>query len=295
MKHSRSRASLAGLAIIGLGATMTLGACSKDEDTVASDCKPKHENIKTVKDGTLTVGTLDILPWASYNNGDPEGIDVGIAKQIAKDNCLNLNWEQTNVSDSVQSIQGGKLDMAIGCINRTKAREKAVDFSATTYLDGTGIASKAGYKTVKDLEKNAKKVGGIDGYLWVDDMKKILGKRLQTYPSSVELKADFDAGRLDAAVDSYGTIEDLYGDIDGVSTALANADPDKRVGALVQAPQAAFPMAKGNTSLKEAAGDSIAEQREDGTIEKLLKDKGLSKELMGTQEEVDEAYSVPDN
>jgi polar amino acid transport system substrate-binding protein len=293
MKLTTTRRAFAGVAILGLGASMALTSCSKTEDSVADDCKPAHDNIETVTDGTLTVGAIDILPFSSYNDGEPEGIDVDIVKQIAKDNCLNLAWESSTYSDSMQSIKGEQLDMAIGVINRTEEREKVVDFTSSTYLDGMGIASKKGWKTIKDMEA-AKTIGTIDGYLWVDDMKKVYGAgNVKTYPSSVELKADYDAGRLDAAVDSYGTTEELYGDIDGITVALANAEPDDRIGALVQSPQAAFPIKKGNDSLNEAASDSIDKMREDGEIEKLLTDKNLTKDLLGTDEEMEEAYSVP--
>ena len=99
-----------------------------------------------------------------------------------------------------------------------------MDFSASTYLDGMGIVSKSGATTVADLEK-MDKVGTIDGYLWVEDLKKILGDKLVTYPSSVELKADFDAGRLDADVDAYGVQVLQFKGADGVSVALSNEKP----------------------------------------------------------------------
>ncbi|MGO1320118.1 MAG: substrate-binding periplasmic protein [Galactobacter sp.] len=295
MKLTTSRRAFAGIAILGLGASMALTSCSKSEDTVADDCKPAFENVETVKDGTLTVGAIDILPFSSYNGGDPEGIDVEIVKQIAKDNCLNLSWKSSTYSDAVQSIDAKKIDMAIGVINRTEEREKKADFTSSTYLDGMGIASKEGYKTIKDIEA-AKTVGTIDGYLWVDDLKDVVGaSKVKTYPSSVELKADFDAGRLEVAIDSYGTTEELYGDIDGITVSLANAEPDDRIGALVQSPQAAFPIKKGNDSLNEAASATIDEMRENGAIEKLLADKNLTKDLLGTDEEIESAYSVPSN
>ncbi|MGO3151976.1 MAG: substrate-binding periplasmic protein [Galactobacter sp.] len=293
MKLTTTRRAFAGIAILGLGASMALTSCSKSEDTVADDCKPAHENVDTVKDGTLTVGAIDILPFSSYNGGDPEGIDVDIVKQIAKDNCLNVSWKSSTYADAIQSIDASKIDMAIGVINRTEEREKKADFTASTYLDGMGIASTKGYKTIKDLEK-AGTVGTIDGYLWVDDLKKVLGaKNVKTYPSSVELKSDYDAGRLDAAIDSYGTTVELYSDVDDITVSLANAEPDDRIGALVQSPQAAFPIKKGNDSLNEAASDTIKEMRKNGEIEKLLADKDLTKDLLGTDEEIESAYSVP--
>ncbi len=45
--------------------------------------------------------------------------------------------------------------------------------SAPLYLDVMGIISKPGYATVGELE--GKRVGTVQGYLWVNDLKKVLG------------------------------------------------------------------------------------------------------------------------
>lgn len=261
-----------------LGASMALAACGGPASSVAANCTPKHENVKTVSQGKLTIGVIDIPPFSSYNGGSPTGIDVSIVNKIAKEECLTPDYQQATYADAVQSISGGSIDLAIGTIDVTANRLKAVDFSASTYLDGMGIASKSGATTVTDLEKIGK-VGTIAGYLWVDDLKKILGSNLVTYPSSVELKADFDAGRLQADVDAYGVQVLQFKGAAGVTVALANEKPDPRVQAIMQAPEAAFPMTKGNTSLKTALDDDIAAQRSDGTIDKLLTDAGLSAKL----------------
>ena len=286
-----NRTKAAGLLAI---ATMTLGlgltGCgSSSEAAVNSDCTPKHEGIETVSPGKLTVGVIDIPPFSSYNSGEPEGIDIDIVNKIAKDECLELSYQPATYADAVQSISGKNIDIAVGTIDATEKRLKAVDFSASTYLDGMGIATKTGATTVADLEK-MDKVGTIDGYLWVEDLKKILGDRLVTYPSSVELKADFDAGRLDADVDAYGVQVVQFKDADGITVALANDNPDERVGAIVTAPEAAFPLTKGNTSLREALSAGIEAQREDGTITKLLVDAGLSE---GLGKVAEKQYVVP--
>lgn len=277
MKSTR----LKGAAIIAAGAlTLGLGltACGGGSTTANSDCKPKHEGIQTIAAGKLTVGVIDIPPFSSYNSGKPSGIDIDILSKIAKDECLELAYQQATYADAVQSISGNNIDLAVGTIDATEKRLKAVDFSASTYLDGMGIASKTGATTVADLEK-MKKVGTIDGYLWVEDLKKILGDKLTTYPSSVELKADFDAGRLDADVDAYGVQVLQFKGNSAITVALSNDKPDPRVGAITHAPEAAFPMTKGNTSLKEALNAGIAAQHQDGTITKLLTGAGLSEGL----------------
>jgi len=277
------------LAAVVLAAGLGLTACGGSSTASSSNCTPKHQGIQTVAAGKLTIGVIDIPPFSSYNSGKPTGIDIAIANKIAKDECLEPVYQQATYADAVQSISGGNIDLALGTIDATEKRLKAVDFSASTYLDGMGIASKTGATTVTDLEK-MKKVGTIDGYLWVEDLRKILGDKLVTYPSSVELKADFDAGRLDADVDAYGVQVLQFKDAAGVTVALSNEKPDPRVGAITQAPEAAFPMTKGNTSLKEALDAGIQAQREDGTIAKLLKDAGLSE---GLGKVAEKQYVVP--
>ncbi len=282
---------LKGVGILTTAAAIAVGlsACGGASDASNSSCTPKHQGIQTVSQGKLTVGVIDIPPFSSYNSGKPAGIDIEIVNKVAKDECLTPVYQQATYADAVQSISGGNIDLALGTIDATEKRLKAVDFSASTYLDGMGIASKSGATTVADLEK-MNKVGTIDGYLWVEDLKKILGDRLVTYPSSVELKADFDAGRLDADVDAYGVQVLQFKDIPGVKVALANEKPDPRVGAIKNAPEAAFPLTKGNTSLKEALDAGIVAQRKDGTITKLLTGAGLSE---GLGKVAEKQYVVP--
>ena len=261
-------------------AASVLTACSGEAaSTVAADCKPQHADVKTISDGKLSVGVIDIPPFSSYNSGKPKGIDVDIVKRIAKEECLEPVYQQATYADAIQSIAGGQIDLAIGTIDATAARLKVVDFSASTYLDGMGLASKSGAATIADLEK-ADSVGTIDGYLWVDDLKKILGSKLKTYPSSVELKADFDAGRLDVAVDAYGAEVPEFAGRSDVTVNLANEHPDPRVQAIVKSPEAAFPLTKGNESLKKATSEDIVAMREDGSISRWLTDAGL-KETLG--------------
>ena len=185
----------------------------------------------------------------------PTGIDIQIVNKIAKDECLEPAYQQATYADAVQSISGGNIDLAVGTIDATEKRLKAVDFSASTYLDGMGLASKTGATTVADLEK-MNKVGTIDGYLWVEDLKRrSLATSLVTYPSSVELKADFDAVRFRRGRRRLRRAgAPVQACLRGVTVALSQTKSrTPRVGPIKNAPEAAFPMTKGNTSLQGGA------------------------------------------
>lgn len=276
-----SRSRVAAALALTLAAGLGLAACSSSGSSssgASPNCTPKHDNVQTVSEGKLTVGVIDLVPFSSYNSGDPNGIDVDIAKKAAAAECLTPAYQQATYGDAIQSIQNGALDIAIGSIDVTEKRLQAVDFTHSIYLDGMGIASKTNAKTIKDLE-SMDNVGTVDGYLWNEDTAKILGSKLKTYPSSVELKADFDAGRLDAALDAYATQTVQYKGDKSVTVNLVQQNPDKRVRATVQAPEAAFPLTKGNSSLKSALDADIDTMRKDGTIKNLLKNAGLTTAL----------------
>lgn len=282
---------IGALSAAAITVSLSLTACSGTTPTGnAANCTPKHQNVQSVNPGKLTVGVIDIPPFSSYASGSPTGVDISIVSKIAKDECLDLSYQQASYADAIQSISGGSIDLAVGSIAVTEKRMKAVDYSASTYLDGMGITTKTGATTVAEVEQLSGKVGTVDGYMYNEDLKKIFGDRLVGYPSSVELKADFDAGRLVGDFEAYGVAATQFKGVQGVTVALGPEKPDQRVVATIKSPEDAFPLTKGNTSLQTALSDGIKAQHEDGTIAKLLKDAGLTE---GLGKVGDTQYVVP--
>lgn len=297
MNISRGTKTAAALCAAVLSLT-TLSACGGSDGEATADgadsgCTPQVADITTVNQGKLTVGVIDQPPYSSYNGGTPEGLDIDIVTKIAEDNCLDLQWEQATFADAMQSISSGIVDIATGDINVTEKRMQVVDFPSSAYLEGVGFASKKDLdiQTVDDLEtKGVESIGIGDGYGWLDDMKKVFGDKVKTYPSSVELKEDLEAGRLDVIMEAYGTCVEEFKDSDDYSIVLANEHPDERIGSLVQPPEVSYPYTKGNTALGEALSKGVEAQRDDGTIVKLLKNYGLSEGLADVGEK---QYVVP--
>lgn len=272
------------LSAVVLAATLSLSGCSTSSSssdtasTTAADCTPKHDGVVTVSPGKLTVGVIDYPPFSNYNNGKPNGIDVAIVSKIAKQECLELSYQPATYADAIQSISSGVLDLATGSIAVTESRMKAVDFAASMYVEAMGITTKTGATTLAEIKAMKGNVGTVDGYMTNAELEKIYGDRLVSYPSPVELKADFDAGRLVADFETYAVAALQFKGVKGVTVAVATKDPDA-LGTLNEPAEDAFPLTKGNTSLKKALSDGINEQHKDGTIGKLLVKVGLSADL----------------
>lgn len=280
-------------AVLSVSALAACGGGSSSSSSAKEGCTPLVDNITTIKSGTLTVGVIDQPPYSSYNGGNPEGMDIDFVKEIADANCLNVEWQQASFANAMQAIASGQIDIATGDINVTEAREEVVDFPASIYLEGVGYASKKSVdiKSIADIEsKGIKTIGIGDGYGWLADMQKVFGDKVKTYPSSVEMKQDLEAGRVDMIMEAYGTAVEEFKGNDNIAVEYANKTPDKRINSLVEPPEVSYPYTKGNTSLGDALTKGIQKIIKEGKVKTTLKKYGLDE---GLAEVRDTQYVVP--
>lgn len=259
------------LAIVCAAGALTLSACGGSSTSSASaNCTPKNQ-FDTIEKGTLTVAVYDLPPYAMTTGPDGmSGVDADILREFAKRECITVTPQPGKAAAMVPAVQQGRADVASGDWYRTTERSKIVNLTDPLYLDDMGIVSAAGVSTVKDME--GKKVGTVDGYLWVKDLQKVLGDNLKLYPSAVNMNQDIKAGRIEIGVDSYGSAVQTNKD-SGLKIEVAK--PDERVAASKEAAQATFPTTKDNAKLLAALNAVIADLHADGTITKILESHGL--------------------
>lgn len=259
------------IAVLALGLSASASACSRNaESTVSSDCKPQHQ-FSTIEQGKLAVGITEIPPYSYTKQGKPAGADVDLVREFASANCLELKTVPLAYSAAVPSVQNKRIDLTVGDWYRTAARNEIVSLTAPIYLDEFGVISPDGVTNVGDLK--GKNVGTVDGYLWVNDLRTMLGGQLKVYPSSVELKQDLESGRIDVGVDAYGTA--LYNFPEGSKFKVTTVKPDSRVQATVEPAQTGFPYTKDNADLGKALDATIEEKRKSGDLIKILEANGL--------------------
>ncbi|MCJ8057296.1 transporter substrate-binding domain-containing protein [Shinella curvata] len=249
------------------------GLAFSAEVASAQECTPKHQ-FTTVEAGTLTVAVTTYVPHSFVDDGgNMKGIDGDIAAEFAKRECLKVKAVAVDPAAAIQYVLSGQADITTGDWYRTAERAKVMSLSAPIYTDQMGIYSKEGFKNVSDLE--GKQVGTVQGYLWVADLKAMLGGSLKLYPNSVNMQQDLSSGRIDVAVDGYstGVVAAQKGALGDVKVNVAA--PDERVKATKEAAQAAFPYSLNAKEFGVALDAAIAEMHADGTIVTILKSYGL--------------------
>ncbi|HCY0686467.1 TPA: ABC transporter permease subunit [Staphylococcus aureus] len=128
----------------------------------------KWEKIK--ERGELRVGlSADYAPMEFEHtvNGKTEyaGVDIDLAKKIAKDNNLKLKIVNMSFDSLLGALKTGKIDIIISGMTSTPERKKQVDFSDSYMMTKNIMLVKKDkvndYKYIKDF--NNKKVGAQKG------------------------------------------------------------------------------------------------------------------------------------
>jgi len=131
--------------------------------------------------GVLRVGMSTFVPWAMKNKkGELIGFEIDVAKRLAQDMGVKIEFVQTQWSGIIPSLLTGKFDVIIGGMSIRPDRNLKVNFSIPyDYAGQTLCASKslaAGFKTAADFNKSDVKIGVRLGSTSVPAVRKFMPK-----------------------------------------------------------------------------------------------------------------------
>jgi len=240
----------------------------------AEDCKPS-QNFKTIKPGSLTVAIYNYPPFTTVGGGGNfGGIDTDVVREIAKRSCLTVVPVVVDPSAVIQNVLSNKVDLGIGDWFRTAERAKVLGMSYPIYVDQMAFYSRAGVSEVSELA--GKKVGAVSGFLYAGQVQNTLDSQIVLYPNPVALAQDLSTGRLDVAIDSYGT--GVYAQSQGAykDIKIEVAKPDPRVPVSVEPAQIALLYNINKKDFGAALDAEIKKIHAEGKIAEILKNNGLA-------------------
>lgn len=274
MRFSISKFSHASAISLGLS-LMAFGFQAQ-----ADECKPVH-NFKTVTPGVLTV-TLDTSPpfgWVEPGNLY-KGVEADVLKKFAEQECLKISPMPVPAASAIQYIVSNRADVSQNGWFVTRDRAKVMNYINPLYVDRNAIYSKQGWSKLSELE--GKKVGTVQGFLFVSELQKIFGRDLILYPSVTAVIQDLNSGRLDAAMVTtlIGASLQQQNAIPGIKIEVLA--PDERVASSIEAAQIGMLYGKNNTALGEALNSTLADMVKDGQVEAIVKKYNMTKDDINT-------------
>lgn len=259
------------LSLLGIG----FGLAVISQTAAAQDCTPQHE-FPTITPGALTIAVYNYPPFATVADGNEiGGVDTDIVNLIAERNCLDVVPVVVDPSAVIQNVLTQKVDLGIGDWFRTAERAKVLGLSYPMYVDQMAFYSREGLSTLQELE--GKKVGAVSGFLYAGQLERALESSVVLYQNPVALAQDLMTGRIDVAVDGYGTgaYAKSQGAYEGIEIVIAK--PDERVPVSVEPAQIALLYHKDNPELGAAIDAEIRELQKTGKIADILEAHGLDR------------------
>jgi glutamate/aspartate transport system substrate-binding protein len=127
---------------------------------------------KIRKQGAITLGYIDSAAPFSYadGNGEPQGYSVdlcravaaGVAQQLERPN-LKTRWVKLTIQDRIEAVRTKKVDVECSTTTWTLTRQKRVDFSLLTFVDGGSILTKIDSPASKLADLRGKRIAVIRG------------------------------------------------------------------------------------------------------------------------------------
>ena len=221
----------------------------------------------TIEAGKLIMSTnAEFPPYEMKDDsGKFIGIDVEIAEAIAAKLGLELVVDDMSFDAALLAVQQGKSDMVMSGVSVTDKRKLVMDFSDSYATSTLVVIVKEGSDVTLD-NMGEKMIGaqrGTTGYIYASDTPENGG-----YGEDHVIAFETDAAAIEAL--KNGQIDCII-----IDNAPANehvtANPGLTIleGEWVEE-QYAIGLPKGNTELKTAVNQALAELKADGTLDTIV-------------------------
>ena len=147
---------------------------------------------KIRKAGTITMGYVAGSAPFSFagENKQPQGYSVDLCREIASGirtqlglANLETRWVELTLQNRLEAVRAGKVDIECSTTTWTLERQKEVDFSLITFVDGGSMLTRADTDTGRLSDFGGKRIAVISG----TTTEKVLRETIQRRGIKAEL------------------------------------------------------------------------------------------------------------
>ncbi|RKX88282.1 MAG: amino acid ABC transporter substrate-binding protein [Spirochaetes bacterium] len=208
MKHSRK--FIAGI-ILAAGLIVFFSGCYRGGAAQSGSAGKEVSSslLDTITQrGVLKVGLSTFVPWAMKDkNGDLAGFEVDVAKRVARDMGVDIEFIPTKWSGIIPALLTGKFDVIIGGMGIRPDRNLKVNFSIPYEYSGLSLVASRekapGFNSLEDFNKKDVIIAARLGSTGVEAVKKqIPNAALRLFDDEAKLIQELLTGRVSAVVAS---------------------------------------------------------------------------------------------
>ena len=144
-----------------LAGVLTLGVAAGASAQEARQALSEDSVVQTIlQRGSISVGMSAFVPWAMRDkNGDLIGFEIDVARKVAEDMGVDINFVPTAWDGIIPALIAGKFDVIIGGMSVTTKRNLTVNFTRpyarTGYIviANSKLAEEKGINGLADLNR----------------------------------------------------------------------------------------------------------------------------------------------
>ncbi len=212
------------------------------------------------KDNQLVMVTeAGFAPYEYYENGEIVGVDVDIAKQIAKYLGKELVIKDVSFDSIINEVKSGKSDFGAAGISYTEERAKEVDFTIDYSISKQVIIAKEGINKIDNLDNKriALQLGSVADSYVTKNYKNATVIRQKKYLAAIE---DLKNDKVDLVIMDELPAKEILKNNPGLVILDKELFTDK-YGMVVR---------KGNDELLKAINKVLSDLIADGKIEEYV-------------------------
>jgi polar amino acid transport system substrate-binding protein len=239
-----------------LAATVTATACG------GGDEKPAAGKLRTLKAGTLTVGSDTAYPPFEFG-GPPnyKGFDIDLVNELAKRLRLKATIVRSAFNPILRSLAQGRFDMVASATAITDEGRRTVDFSDPYFAADQSIVARKGsrLRSVSDLD--GERVGaqlGTTGSEYARDKTDAIVRNFDAYSDAFNA---LEAGQVDAVIHNFPQSQQEVQKRRGLE--IVDTVPTGEFYGLA--------FAKQNDSLREEVNTKLQEMKDDGAYARIYR------------------------
>lgn len=212
------------------------------------------------KDNQLVMVTeAGFAPYEYYENGEIVGVDIDIAKEIAKYLGKELVIKDVSFDSIINEVKSGKSDFGAAGISYTEERAKEVDFTIDYSISKQVIIVKEGINKVDNLDNKriALQLGSVADSYVTKNYKNAKVIRQKKYLAAIE---DLKNDKVDLVIMDELPAKEILKNNPGLVVLNQELFTDK-YGMVVR---------KGNDELLKAINKVLSDLIADGKIEEYV-------------------------
>ena len=189
---------------LGALSLFTISGCTPTENKDEKSGKPVSALQTVLQRGTLRVGDcLSFAPFGFYDKqGNPDGYDVDLAKELAKEMGVKLEMVNTTSANRIPNLQTNKVDVVFCNFTRNLERAKEIGFTNPYVVASEAmlVRKNSGIQSAHDMA--GKTIATVKGSTNGDEVRSMgIEVKIQEYDSSQAAILAVKQGQADAMIE----------------------------------------------------------------------------------------------